>query len=76
MDKLLKERIGNDQDDPFGLIKINIDDFPELFEKFGVELLPTLIIVKNRISLVKCSGSLNPSNLDDFFEKIKNGKYD
>lgn len=57
VDKIAKEH------EEFNIIKVNIDNFPELTEKFKVQTVPTIIFIKNKEEIERHSGFLPEAQL-------------
>ena len=62
------EEVAESHNDSIHVVKINIDDNPEMAAKFGVMSIPTLILFKNgQVEAVK-TGLMSKSQLTVFVE--------
>ena len=63
--------IALEQKDILKVVKVNIDEEPELAQKFGVMSIPTLAIIKNG-KVVATSVGAKPKNMvEDWIKKAK-----
>jgi len=51
------------------IIKINVDEHPELAQKYGVMSIPTLLVVKNGVELKKHIGFLDEGEIKKLMEE-------
>ncbi len=51
------------------LIKINVDDEPELAEKYNVSHLPTFVFSDGTKVLYKCNRMLSSEDLEEIYQK-------
>ena len=54
-----------DQGFDFDFVKVNIDDCPEIAEKYDIKVLPTLVLFKDGKEIEK---KIRPSDKDDIIE--------
>ena len=53
----------------FDILKVNVDQFPEIAMNYGVMNIPTLILVKDGDAVAKLIGMRNREDLLDFIKK-------
>lgn len=49
--------------------KVNVDDNPEISEKFGISSIPTFIILKNGKEIERRNGTLTQDELSEIIKK-------
>ena len=54
--------------DSIDILKVNIDKFPEIAQKYGVMSIPTLSIFENGNSIKTRVGFMNADELNDFIK--------
>ncbi len=54
--------------DDVDIIKINVDEHPELATKFGVMSIPTMIVFKNGVEVKKQIGFLEEEEIRKLFQ--------
>lgn len=54
------------------IIKINVDNYPQLAREYGVMSIPTIFIKKNNQELYKNIGFIDANALQDVINKKKN----
>lgn len=58
----------NEENPEYNIVKVNIDNFPELADKYEVQTVPTMVFIKNQKIVDRHSGFLPKEAL---VEKIK-----
>ena len=53
------------------VVKVNIDEEPELAQKFGVMSIPTLAVIKDGKVVATSVGAKPKSALEEWIEKVK-----
>ena len=53
----------------FDILKVNVDQYPEIAMNYGVMNIPTLILFKDGDSIAKLIGMHNKEDLLDFIKK-------
>lgn len=62
------EEVAKKSDD-FDIIKINIDENQELASRYAVEVIPTLLVFKDGVSIDKRVGLLDENEILDLMKK-------
>lgn len=57
----------------YSVAKLNIDDFPEIAEKEGVEVIPTLILYRDGKALGRIVAPDSKGKIDDFIRETLGG---
>lgn len=57
----------------YSVAKLNIDDFPEIAEKEGVEVIPTLILYRDGKALGRIVAPDSKAKIDDFIRDTLGG---
>lgn len=61
------------QNGNYSVAKLNIDDFPEIAEKEGVEVIPTLILYRDGKALGRIVAPDSKAKIDDFIRETLGG---
>lgn len=61
------DALANEVTDKALVCKLNVDESPEIAERFGVSMIPTIIFFKKGERLVSCGGKPK----EELLEKIK-----
>jgi len=64
------EKVSEEYKDRLNFYKINIDESPNIAEKYGVLYIPTLILFKNGEKLNEASGVMGEEKLIEFIKKV------
>ena len=64
----LLEEVANERRAELRVVKVNVDESPELAGRFGVRSIPTLILFRNGQPQAQRVGSLRRSELDAVLE--------
>lgn len=62
------EKLSEKFDGKLKIGKINVDEEPYLCEKFGIDVIPTLILIKNGSEIKRNSGYLTAEEIEKTFE--------
>jgi thioredoxin 1 len=65
----LLEDVATERQDTLRVVKVNIDESPELARRFGVRSIPTLILFQNGQPQAQKVGSLRRVELDAFLDR-------
>lgn len=63
LDKLAHERAGT-----FKLVKVDVDTSPELSRRFGIQAIPTLLLIRNGVVAARQSGAPPAAALRAWFD--------
>ena len=63
------EEISDELDGKAEICKVNIDEFPELAQEYGIEVVPTVVVFKNGKPVDKTSGVLTKEQVKIIIEK-------
>lgn len=66
----LLEKITSEAKGAFHLVKINVDDSPEIAQQLGIRSLPTVMIFKDGKPIDGFSGALSAGQIKAFFNKM------
>jgi thioredoxin 1 len=69
--KSLKEKYDAIEGSSVNIIDIDIDENPELAEKYKVKNIPTIVFVKNNEVIQKKVGVLNEKEIEEIIKSIK-----
>jgi thioredoxin 1 len=61
------EEAQNDLPNDLAIVKINVDEAKEIAAEYGIQSLPTLIILENRVTLSSKAGFVSKSALVQWF---------
>ena len=61
------------QSQHYSVAKLNIDDFPEIAEREGVEVIPTLILYRDGKALGRIVAPDSKGKIDDFIRETLGG---
>jgi thioredoxin 1 len=64
----LLDQAADEYADKLSVVKINIDENPNIPQKFGIRSIPTLMIFKNGAPQAQKLGAMSKSQLVDFLE--------
>ncbi|HEX5787659.1 MAG TPA: thioredoxin TrxA [Woeseiaceae bacterium] len=64
----LLDQAADEYADKLSVVKINIDENPNIPQKFGIRSIPTLMIFKNGAPQAQKVGAMSKSQLVDFLE--------
>jgi thioredoxin 1 len=64
----LLDEAANEYADKLSVVKINIDENPNVPQKFGIRSIPTLMIFKNGTPQAQKLGAMSKSQLVEFLE--------
>lgn len=56
--------------DKLTIIKINVDEKPQIAQKYGVSGIPTLILFKNGVEVQRLVGAASAAQLKQYFGKF------
>lgn len=62
------EKLSEKFDGKLKIGEINVDEEPYLCEKFGIDVIPTLILIKNGSEIKRNSGYLTAEEIEKAFE--------
>jgi thioredoxin len=65
------ERLQEEYKDEFIFAKVNVDEAPDIANKYMISGVPTTLILKNGQILNKIVGATSYNNIKMFFEKLK-----
>lgn len=65
------EELAEEQQDKLLVGKVNVDDCPDLAQRFGVMSIPTLILFKNGQPLEKSIGYMPKEQLEELVKKAE-----
>ena len=64
------ERLANDKAGQIKLVKINADEAPQLSARFGIQAIPTLLILRGQKVISRQTGAAPESHLRDWVEEV------
>ena len=64
----LLDQAADEYADKLSVVKINIDENPNVPQKFGIRSIPTLMIFKNGVPQAQKLGAMSKSQLVEFLE--------
>lgn len=64
------EAAGNDYTEDIVVVKVNVDESPELAEKFSVRSIPAVFLIKNGTVADKFTGVLNRAEINKRIELL------
>lgn len=64
----LLEETATTYEDKLTVVKLNIDENPNMAQKFGIRSIPTLMIFKDGAPQAQKLGALSKSQLDEFLD--------
>ena len=64
------EKLSTATTSPIILVKVNVDNFPEIAQALGVSTIPHVFLVKNGEAVDHFVGRRGSSELDDIFKKV------
>lgn len=64
------ERIASKYENEIKVVKVNIEEAPEIASKYGVSSIPTTLVFKNGEEVDRLVGSVSESKLEDYVKKI------
>lgn len=72
------EKVANDYEDNLVVLKIDVDEIPELADKYNISALPAFMMIKNMSTLIKFEGNdaeKMRSSLQKFCGKAEKSKF-
>ncbi|MEM5870999.1 MAG: thioredoxin [Candidatus Aenigmatarchaeota archaeon] len=63
------ERIEEKYKDKLKVLKINVEDFPEITMKFGIVGVPTIVIIKNREEIDRFVGAASETKIIEWLKE-------
>ena len=64
------ERLANDKAGQIKLVKINADEAPQVSARFGIQAIPTLLILRGQKVISRQTGAAPESHLRDWVEEV------
>jgi len=65
------ERLQQEYNEEFIFAKVNVDEAPDIANKYMISSIPTTLILKNGQIFNKIVGATNYNNIKMYFEKLK-----
>jgi thioredoxin 1 len=63
------EDLNEEFENKINIGKVNVDDNPEISEKFGISSIPTFILLKEGKEIDRMNGALTQDELEEFINK-------
>lgn len=64
------EKLETEASSPIILVKVNVDNFPEIAQALGVSTIPHVFLVKNGEAVDSFVGRRGSAELDAIFKKV------
>jgi thioredoxin 1 len=64
----LLEEVADKYDDKLAVVKLNVDENPNVAQKFGIRSIPTLILFKDGAVQAQKTGAMPKSQLEEFLD--------
>lgn len=59
----------------YSAYKVNIDDSPEIAQKYNIAAIPTFIVLNNGIEVERIQGVISKQNLKDILDKHESQRF-
>lgn len=63
------EILGNDNKDKVKVVKLNIDENPNITEQYDIRAVPTLVLFKNGVEIERTTGLTPKNKLQEIIDK-------
>lgn len=64
----LLEEVADKYDEKLAVVKLNVDENPNVAQKFGIRSIPTLILFKDGAVQAQKTGAMPKSQLEEFLD--------
>jgi thioredoxin 1 len=65
----LMEQVASERQDRLRVVKVNVDESPQLAQRFGIRTIPTLMLFEGGRQTAQRAGSLRRVELDAFLDR-------